>query len=96
VPEDVSVIGAGGEESPGLTCHQVEWYQMGRTAVQVLLRALADPGRPAVEHHLSPHTLRVGRTTAAPGGTPKQTATARHGRPPGRRNRGRGPTPEGF
>ncbi len=66
VPEDVSVLGAGGEEVPGLTCHQVDWYLMGRTAVQVLLRALADPERPAAEHHLSPPTLRAGQTTAAP------------------------------
>ena len=67
VPDDVSVLGAGGEEVPGLTCHQVDWYLMGRTAVQVLLRALADPKRHKPEHHLLPHTLRVGQTAAAPG-----------------------------
>jgi LacI family transcriptional regulator len=67
VPEDVSVMGAGGEEAPGLTCHQVDWYQMGRTAVQVLFRALADPERSTAEHLLSPHTVRVGQTTAALG-----------------------------
>lgn len=63
VPDDLSVVGAGGEEVPGLTCHQLDWYQMGRTAVQVLFHALADP-----ERHLSPHTLRVGQTAAAPAG----------------------------
>jgi LacI family transcriptional regulator len=72
VPEEVSVLGAGGEEVPGLTYHQVDWYQMGQTAVQVLLRALADPERPVAEHHLSPHALRVGQTTAAPGATKKK------------------------
>lgn len=66
VPQDLSVMGAGGEEVPGLTCLQVDWYQMGRTAVRILLRALADPERHTPEHLLSPHTLRVGRTTAAP------------------------------
>ena len=66
VPEDVSVMGAGGEEVPGLTCHQVDWYLMGRTAVQILLRALANPDDHKPEHHLSPHTPRVGQTTVAP------------------------------
>jgi LacI family transcriptional regulator len=67
VPEDVSVMGAGGEEIPGLTCHQADWHLMGRTSVQILLRALADPKRNEAEHHLSPHSLRIGKTTAAPG-----------------------------
>jgi LacI family transcriptional regulator len=66
VPQDLSVMGAGGEEVPGLTCMQVDWYDMGRTAVQILLRAVADPERHTPEHHLSPHTLRVGQTTAGP------------------------------
>jgi DNA-binding LacI/PurR family transcriptional regulator len=67
VPQDLSVMGAGGEEVPGLTCHHADWHGMGRTAVQVLLRAVAHPDRHTPEHHLSPHTLRVGRTTAPPG-----------------------------
>jgi DNA-binding LacI/PurR family transcriptional regulator len=66
VPQDLSIMGAGGEDVPGLTCLQVDWYQMGRTAVQVLLRAVADPERHTPEHLLSPHTLRVGQTTAGP------------------------------
>jgi LacI family transcriptional regulator len=66
VPQDLSIMGAGGEEVPGLTCLQVDWYQMGRTAIQVLLRAVANPEKHTPEHHLTPHSLRVGRTTAAP------------------------------
>lgn len=66
VPDDVSVLGAGGEEVPGLTCHQVDWYLMGRTAVEVLLRALAHAEGAKAEHYLLPHSLRVGQTTAAP------------------------------
>src|SRR5262245_29179831 len=66
VPQDVSVMGGGGEEIPGLTCHQPDWHQIGRTAVEVLRRAIADPDGHAPEHLLSPHALRVGRTTAAP------------------------------
>jgi DNA-binding LacI/PurR family transcriptional regulator len=67
VPEDMSVMGAGGEDVPGVTCHQIGWYLMGRTAVQILLRASADPECSNTEHLLSPHTLRTGLTTAAPG-----------------------------
>lgn len=63
VPNDISVMGAGGEETPGLTCHQVNWYEMGQTAVQIVLRALANPEHNKPEHYLSPHTLRVGQTT---------------------------------
>jgi LacI family transcriptional regulator len=68
VPEDVSVMGGGGEEFPGMTCHQADWHAMGRYAVQVLVRTLAEPGKHAPEHHQSPHVLRPGRTTAPPAG----------------------------
>ena len=64
VPEDVSVLGGGGEDVPGLTCHQADWHEMGRTAVQILLRALADPGKQTPEHHLCLHAMRAGQTTA--------------------------------
>jgi hypothetical protein len=57
-------MGGGGEEVPGLTCYQADWYGMGRLAAQVLLRAAG--ARVAAEHHLRPHTLRPGQTTAAP------------------------------
>lgn len=66
VPQDVSVIGGGGEEIPDLTCHQPDWHLIGRTSVKVLLRAVADPEGHAPEHLLSPHAMRTGRTTAAP------------------------------
>ena len=66
VPADISILGGGGEEVPGLTCHQADWHHLGRSAVQILLRALAEPGRTAPEHHLCPHTIREGQTAAAP------------------------------
>lgn len=60
VPTDVSVMGGGGEDVPGLACHQTDWFQIGVTAVQVLLRALsATPGQ-ACEHHLCPHRIQSG------------------------------------
>jgi DNA-binding LacI/PurR family transcriptional regulator len=58
VPDDLSLVGGGGEEVPGLTCHQADWLELGRIAVQVLVRR---PSRP--EHHLGAHTLRHGATT---------------------------------
>jgi LacI family transcriptional regulator len=66
VPEDLSIMGAGGEEIPELSCTQVNWYQLGQTAVQIMLRAVADPKRHAPEHVLAPHAqLQIGTTTAA-------------------------------
>jgi DNA-binding LacI/PurR family transcriptional regulator len=67
VPQHLSIMGAGGEEIPGLSCTQVNWYQMGQTAVQIMLRAVADPKRHAPEHAMAPHAqLQVGQTTAPP------------------------------
>jgi LacI family transcriptional regulator len=66
VPEDLSVMGAGGEEIPGLTCHQTDWYQMGRTAMQILLRTLENPKLIGRQLAQLPHTLHVGHTTSTP------------------------------
>jgi LacI family transcriptional regulator len=66
VPEDISVIGGGGEDVPGLSCYQVDWHQMGREAVQILIK-MSDPKKPGPpEHHLVPWEFVKGRTTAAP------------------------------
>jgi DNA-binding LacI/PurR family transcriptional regulator len=65
-PEDLSVIGGGGEEVRGLTCHQADWYGMGRMAAQVLLRALKAPEGASPEHHVFPYVLQGGKTTAPP------------------------------
>jgi DNA-binding LacI/PurR family transcriptional regulator/biotin operon repressor len=67
VPADISVLGGGGEEVSGLTCHQADWYQMGRLGAAVLLHTLHGAQRPDPPCHLCPHTLRLGQTTAAPG-----------------------------
>lgn len=70
VPEDLSVMGAGGEEVPGLTCHQANWYEMGRLAMQILLRAVESHESMPRQHHRLPHSLRVGHTTSTPTNDP--------------------------
>lgn len=61
VPEQMSVVGGGGESVAGLTCHQVDWHSIGMLAVNVLVKAIAKPDLPP-EHHLVPHTIREGMT----------------------------------
>ena len=63
VPEDLSVMGAGGEEIPGLTCHQADWYEMGRTAMRLLIKMMKNLKDTSTQHYLLPHTLRIGTTT---------------------------------
>jgi DNA-binding LacI/PurR family transcriptional regulator/biotin operon repressor len=62
VPEHLSVIGGGGEEIPGLTCHQADWRQIGARGVQILLRALKQGEGHRAEHLLIAHSLREGGT----------------------------------
>jgi DNA-binding LacI/PurR family transcriptional regulator len=67
VPGDISIMGGGGEDVTGLTCHQADWHEMGRMAVQVIERALSASGAVAPEHCLCAHELRLGQTTAGLG-----------------------------
>lgn len=62
VPEELSVMGIGGEEVSGLTCVQADWFAMGASAVKLLIRR----GDAAPEHRLFPYHVRPGRTAAAP------------------------------
>ncbi|QDU30163.1 Arabinose metabolism transcriptional repressor [Anatilimnocola aggregata] len=66
VPDDVSVLGGGGENVYGLTCHQAEWHSMGRKAVQILLEHVSAKQPREPEIHLFPHSLRFGQTTSPP------------------------------
>ena len=66
VPDEVSVMGGGGEEVSDVTCHQIDWYLMGRHAVRILVRSLSAPSEQAPEHYLAPPILRLGRTTGSP------------------------------
>jgi DNA-binding LacI/PurR family transcriptional regulator len=70
VPEDVSVLGIGGEEISGLSCVQADWFGMGREAVRSLLRAAGVKGDAAPEHRLFPYQVRPGRTAGPPGPDP--------------------------
>lgn len=67
VPQQMSVMGIGGEETEGLTCVQADWGAMGRAAVQLLLRAIGARGEQTPEHRLFPYVLRPGRTSTSPG-----------------------------
>lgn len=64
VPRDVSVLGGGGEDVPSLTCHQADWFDVGRKAVQSLLRDRTQ--QPQAVHQLVAHTIIPGQTTAPP------------------------------
>ncbi|HEX7896339.1 MAG TPA: GntR family transcriptional regulator [Planctomycetota bacterium] len=65
VPDDLSLIGAGGESVPGLSSLVADWDAMGRAAVKALLRAMKGPDK-APEHQVFAYTLHRGRTTAPP------------------------------
>jgi LacI family transcriptional regulator len=65
VPEDVSVMGAGAEDVPGLTCTVVDWRGTGRAAVEILRWQLIENGHKS-EHRLFDHTLHAGSTTSSP------------------------------
>lgn len=66
VPEDLSVMGGGGEAVAGLACAQADWHAMGKAAVEILLRAIASGERRAPEHVMFPYAVRRGRSCAPP------------------------------
>jgi len=71
IPEAVSVVGGSGEDVVGLTCHQADWYALGRTAVKILVRRLSGSAKESSpEHHFLPHTLRLEQTTSPPAANP--------------------------
>lgn len=67
VPGDISILGGGGEPTPGLTHHQADWTAIGRRAVETLLAAMVQPNSAASSRHdLAAHTLIPGATTTRP------------------------------
>ncbi len=67
VPDDVSVLGIGGEEVAGLACAQADWFAMGRYAVTLLLRAASARRGAEPEHRLFPYEIRPGPSAGSPG-----------------------------
>lgn len=65
VPQDLSVMGAGGETVPQLSGPQADWFGMGRAAVRILLSQINSRKPGAPEHQLFPYTLKAGKTAAA-------------------------------
>ena len=63
VPEDLSVLGGGGESIPGIAGLTADWEGMGRAAVRLLMGAR--PGRPP-EHRLFPYRIRPGASIGRP------------------------------
>jgi DNA-binding LacI/PurR family transcriptional regulator len=64
VPDDLSIVGLGGEAVPTLTCCQSDWRTIGRRAAAMLVRRLdAGPTAATIEHEQPPPTLHVGMTT---------------------------------
>jgi DNA-binding LacI/PurR family transcriptional regulator len=66
VPEDLSVVGGGGGDVVGLTCAELDWYDLGRQAMRLLLRAIEENDEHKPEHKIVPYQLQSGRTTAPP------------------------------
>jgi DNA-binding LacI/PurR family transcriptional regulator len=66
VPEDLSVIGGGGGDVVGLTCVQLNWYDLGRQAMRLLLEAIEAGQGHRPEHVVAPYRLQTGRTTTRP------------------------------
>ena len=66
VPEDLSVVGGGGEEVVNLSCTQLDWSGIGRKAVQMLLSAIEQGDEYKAQHIRMPYFWQGGGTTAAP------------------------------
>lgn len=65
VPADISVVGCGGEEVVNLSGTQIDWIDLGRKAVQMLLRAVDCGESHEPEHLLVPYDWRKGATVAS-------------------------------
>ena len=66
VPDDLSVVGGGGADVVGLTCVQLDWRDLGRQAMKLLLSAIEAGKRHQPQHKVVPYELKVGRTTRPP------------------------------
>lgn len=67
VPEDLSIVGGGGGDVVGLTCMQLDWYDLGRQAMKLLLQAIETGDKHKPEHRVVPYKWKDGRTASSPG-----------------------------
>ncbi len=65
IPEDLCIMGGGGEEVMDLTCTQLNWQDLGKTAVNMLLKAIDAGKKYKTEHITIPYELREGKTTTS-------------------------------
>ncbi len=64
VPEDLSIVGGGGGEVVGLTCMELNWYDLGREAMKMLLQAINAGDKHLPQHRIVPYRWKEGRTTS--------------------------------
>ena len=65
IPDDLSVVGCGGEQVTDLTCTRVDWKQFGSKAVQMVLKAIAEGSHHEPEHLLVSYQLHESASTVA-------------------------------
>ncbi len=65
IPDDLSVVGCGGEQVTDLTCTRADWKQFGSRAVQMILKAIAEGRQHEPEHLLVSYQLHESGSTTA-------------------------------
>ncbi len=65
VPEDLSIVGGGGGDVIGLSCMQLNWYDLGREAMKMLLHTINTGDKHKPEHRIMPYEWKDGRTTCS-------------------------------
>jgi len=66
IPEELSIVGGGGGNVIGLTCQELDWCDLGRQAMKLLLQAIATGDEYEPEHKVIPFVWKDGRTTCPP------------------------------
>lgn len=74
VPEEMSLVGGGGEMVPDLCCHQADWERMGQLAVQILLRHSPETSTLLASHARLTNSARA---LTARGSTAMESSLAR-------------------
>lgn len=63
IPNELSIVGGGGGEVLGLTCLELDWYDLGRKAMRMLLEKIHLGEEKNPEHVVEPYYWKDGRTT---------------------------------